>query len=66
MENGGVVVAPLETAIEEANRLAVEHLELSVAKPQEVVKSIRHAGMIFLAHETPETLGDYVAVTNHV
>ncbi|WP_026830081.1 histidinol dehydrogenase [Exiguobacterium antarcticum] len=66
MENGGVFVASLDEAIEEANRLAAEHLELAVANPQEVVKLIRHAGMIFLGHETPETLGDYVAGTNHV
>lgn len=66
MENGGVFVASLEQAIEEANRLAAEHLELAVANPQDVVKLIRHAGMIFLGHETPETLGDYVAGTNHV
>ncbi|WP_214847005.1 histidinol dehydrogenase [Exiguobacterium sp. s193] len=66
MENGGVFVASLDDAIEEANRLAAEHLELAVANPQDVVKLIRHAGMIFLGHETPETLGDYVAGTNHV
>ncbi|MCT4778870.1 MULTISPECIES: histidinol dehydrogenase [Exiguobacterium] len=66
MENGGVFVASLDEAIAEANRLAAEHLELAVANPQEVVKLIRHAGMIFLGHETPETLGDYVAGTNHV
>lgn len=66
MENGGVFVASLDEAIEEANRLAAEHLELAVANPQDVVKLIRHAGMIFLGHETPETLGDYVAGTNHV
>ncbi|MDW2884308.1 histidinol dehydrogenase [Exiguobacterium artemiae] len=66
MENGGVFVASLDDAIAEANRLAAEHLELAVANPQDVVKLIRHAGMIFLGHETPETLGDYVAGTNHV
>ncbi|WP_114570159.1 histidinol dehydrogenase [Exiguobacterium flavidum] len=66
MKNGGVIVLPLSEAVNQANRLAPEHLELAVRDPLELAKSIRHAGMIFLGHETPETLGDYVAGTNHV
>lgn len=49
-----------------ANRIAPEHLELSVADPAEYVKQIRHAGAIFMGRYTSEPLGDYCAGPNHV
>lgn len=48
------------------NRIAPEHLELSVANPEALLPSIRHAGAIFLGRHTPEALGDYCAGPNHV
>ncbi len=56
----------LEEAYALANRIAPEHLELSVAEPLEAVKQIRHAGAIFLGRHTSEPLGDYCAGPNHV
>ncbi|MDA9918577.1 histidinol dehydrogenase [Erythrobacter sp.] len=49
-----------------ANRLAAEHVELAVDDPEPMLKSIRHAGSIFLGRMTPEAVGDYVAGPNHV
>jgi hypothetical protein len=48
------------------NRIAPEHLELSVENPEELLPSIRHAGAIFMGRFTPEALGDYCAGPNHV
>ena len=48
------------------NRIAPEHLELSVADPESYVDDIRHAGAIFMGRYTSEALGDYCAVPNHV
>ncbi len=59
-------VASKEEAIEVANIVAAEHLELSVESPEEWVKDIRHAGAIFMGRYTPEALGDYCAGPNHV
>jgi histidinol dehydrogenase len=56
----------LEEALALANRIAPEHLELSLAEPLEAVKKIRHAGAIFLGRHTSEPLGDYCAGPNHV
>jgi histidinol dehydrogenase len=53
-------------AAEIANRIAPEHLELSVAEPGELVAKIRHAGAIFMGRYTAEALGDYCAGPNHV
>ena len=53
-------------AVEIANRIAPEHLELSVAEPGELVARVRHAGAIFLGRYTAEALGDYCAGPNHV
>lgn len=55
-----------EDAIELINRIAPEHLELSVADPEALVPKIRHAGAIFMGRHTPEALGDYCAGPNHV
>lgn len=49
-----------------ANRLAPEHLELAVQDPWALLAQIRHAGAIFMGHQTPEAVGDYVAGPNHV
>lgn len=48
------------------NRIAPEHLELSVDDPEAMVKDIRHAGAIFMGRYTPEAIGDYCAGANHV
>ncbi len=65
--NGAVVlVENLEMAVELANRLAPEHLELSVRVPEALLPRVRHAGAVFLGGHTPEVVGDYVAGPNHV
>ncbi len=56
----------LEQAIEVANYIAPEHLELSMDEPREWAKKIRHAGAIFMGRYTAEALGDYCAGPNHV
>jgi histidinol dehydrogenase len=60
------VVQDLDAAIDLANRIAPEHLELQINEPFEYVGKIRHAGAVFLGHYTPEPVGDYVAGPNHV
>ncbi len=66
-ERGALIeVRDLEEAAEIANRIAPEHLELSVADPQALAKKIRHAGAIFMGRYTAEALGDYCAGPNHV
>jgi histidinol dehydrogenase len=49
-----------------ANRIAPEHLELSVAKPQALLSRLRHAGAIFLGRWSSEAVGDYCAGPNHI
>lgn len=61
-----VVVADLARAAALVNRIAPEHVELAVADPEKLSKSVHHAGAIFLGRWTPETLGDYVGGPNHV
>ena len=56
----------LEEACEISNRVAPEHLELSVADPEKLLPMIRHAGAVFMGYGSSESLGDYVAGTNHV
>ena len=64
---GAVVVsADLDEAVEIANRLAPEHLELLVADPDALLARVRHAGAVFLGPTTPEVVGDYVAGPDHV
>jgi histidinol dehydrogenase len=64
---GGIlVVKEIDQAIELVNRIAPEHLELSVSNPQKVAKRIKHAGAIFLGPYTPEAIGDYLAGPNHI
>ncbi|MET0109010.1 MAG: histidinol dehydrogenase [Candidatus Thiodiazotropha sp.] len=59
-------VKDMEEAVEVANHIAPEHLELSVADPQALVKQIRHAGAVFMGRYTAEAMGDYCAGPNHV
>lgn len=61
-----ILVRDLEQAVEVANRIAPEHLELSVADPDAMLPKIRHAGAIFMGRYTAEALGDYCAGPNHV
>jgi histidinol dehydrogenase len=61
-----ILVRDLDSACAIANRVAPEHLELSVADPDALLPKIRHAGAIFLGHHASEALGDYCAGPNHV
>ena len=64
--NGKIIVAQsIEQAIDVANEIAPEHLELCVDNPFDYLDRIRHAGSIFLGKYCPEALGDYFAGTNH-
>ncbi len=64
--HGKIIVAPtLTVAIDIANELAPEHLELCVDNPFDYLDSIRHAGSIFMGRNCPEALGDYLAGPNH-
>ena len=64
--NGKIIVADtLEAAIEIANEIAPEHLELCVDNPFDYLDQIRHAGSIFMGRHCPEALGDYFAGPNH-
>lgn len=66
-ERGALILTrDLEEAVALSNRLAPEHLELSVAEPDALLPGIRHAGAIFMGPWTTETLGDYCAGPNHV
>lgn len=66
-ERGALIhVADMAQAIEVSNRIAPEHLELSVENPDELLPQIRHAGAIFMGRYTAEALGDYCAGPNHV
>ena len=65
-ENGKIIVADsLQAAIDIANEIAPEHLELLVDNPFDYLDSIRHAGSIFMGRYCPEALGDYYAGPNH-
>lgn len=61
-----IEVADLDEAAQISNRIAPEHLELSVADPTAMLPKIRHAGAIFMGRYTAEALGDYCAGPNHV
>jgi histidinol dehydrogenase len=68
LKNRGALikVKDMQEAIAVSNRIAPEHLELSVADPEIYLSQIRHAGAIFMGRHTPEALGDYCAGPNHV
>jgi histidinol dehydrogenase len=61
-----IEVDNLDQAVELVNRIAPEHLELSVADPESLLSGIRHAGAIFMGRYSAEALGDYCAGPNHV
>lgn len=66
-ERGALIsVATMDEALALINRIAPEHLELSVAEPEALLPGIRHAGAIFMGRYTAEALGDYCAGPNHV
>lgn len=65
-DNGKIIVADnINEAIEIANEIAPEHLELCVDNPFDYLDSIRHAGSVFMGKNCPEALGDYLAGPNH-
>jgi len=68
LRNRGAIVQArdMDEAIAVSNRMAPEHLELSVENPEALLPSIEHAGAIFMGRHTPEALGDYCAGPNHV
>jgi histidinol dehydrogenase len=61
-----IKVTDLQQAVDVVNKIAPEHLELSVADPEVLLPHIRHAGAIFMGRYTAEALGDYCAGPNHV
>ena len=64
--NGKIIIVPdVETAIDIANEIAPEHLELCIEEPFRYLESVRNAGSVFLGDSTPEALGDYWAGPNH-
>ncbi|MDF1874607.1 histidinol dehydrogenase [Sulfurimonas sp. SAG-AH-194-I05] len=65
-ERGAIIVTKtMEEAIYLMNKIAPEHLEVATSSPFELLPLIKHAGAIFLGHNTPEAIGDYVAGPNH-
>jgi len=67
IDRGGrvIVTDDLEKAVEAANAIAPEHLELCVEDPFALLPKVRNAGSVFLGRNTPEALGDYFAGPNH-
>jgi histidinol dehydrogenase len=64
---GAIILVPaLPEAMDLANRIAPEHLELAVADPEALLSRVRNAGAVFLGRHTPEVIGDYVGGPNHV
>ena len=68
LKNRGALILTqdIDDAVEISNRIAPEHLELSVDNPESIVDDIKHAGAIFMGRYSSEALGDYCAGTNHV
>jgi len=65
-ERGAIIVtADMDEAIALMNRVAPEHLEVATNNSFAMLPFIKHAGAIFLGHNTPEAIGDYVAGPNH-
>ncbi|HIP14795.1 MAG TPA: histidinol dehydrogenase [Sulfurimonas autotrophica] len=65
-ERGAIIVTKdMDEAIHLMNKIAPEHLEVATQNPFELLPYIKHAGAIFLGHNTPEAIGDYVAGPNH-
>jgi len=65
-ERGAIIVTEdMDEAVKLMNEIAPEHLEVATMSPFELLPFIKHAGAIFLGHNTPEAIGDYVAGPNH-
>ena len=65
-QNGKIIVAEdIRIAIDIANEIAPEHLELCVDQPFDYLDGVRHAGSVFMGRNCPEALGDYLAGPNH-
>jgi histidinol dehydrogenase len=65
-KNGRIIVVPsLDVAVDLANTIAPEHLEIMTRNPRRTARDIRHAGAIFVGKWATEALGDYVAGPNH-
>jgi len=65
-ERGAIIVSKdMDEAIKLMNDIAPEHLEVATNSPFELLPFIKHAGAVFLGHNTPEAIGDYVAGPNH-
>ncbi|MFT5662374.1 MAG: histidinol dehydrogenase [Sulfurimonas sp.] len=65
-ERGAIIVTKtMEEAIHLMDQIAPEHLEVATVSPFELLPLIKHAGAIFLGHNSPEAIGDYVAGPNH-
>jgi len=60
-----IVARDIDEVCDFSNRLAPEHLELAVDNPFALLAKIKHAGAIFMGHNTPEAMGDYLAGPNH-
>lgn len=61
-----IIVLNLDQAVELANIMAPEHLEVMTANPDKLIPKLKHAGSIFIGKYTPEPIGDYIAGPNHV
>jgi len=61
-----IVVRDLDEAPALIDRIAPEHLQLTVTDPEALLKKVRNAGSVFLGAHTPEAIGDYIAGPNHV
>lgn len=68
LENYGYILVAdhMESAIEAANEIASEHLEILTANPFDIMTKIKNAGAIFLGEYSSEPLGDYFAGPNHI
>ena len=67
VHNGyAILVKNMDEAVEIANRIAPEHLQILTNNPVSIAKNIRHAGAIFLGPYSPTALGDYAAGPSHV
>ena len=68
IENNGFIILTknLEQAVDIANRIAPEHLEIIIKNPNRLVKKIRNAGAVFLGSFSPTAVGDYIAGPSHV
>ena len=65
-DNGKIIIVQdLDAALDIANAIAPEHLELCVDEPFALLDRVRHAGSVFLGRSCPEALGDYMAGANH-